>query len=79
MSAISSVELLRNLFKQPIVDIAKIQEWTNIKTRAGAQKVIDRFIDMGILVQRDPIKIYGRTYEYRAYLKLFESEEFEKS
>lgn len=71
-SATTAVEILRNLFKQPIVDVAKIQEWTKIKTRAGAQRVIDRFINMGILAQRDLSKNYGRTYEYRSYLQLFE-------
>ncbi|MDE3045230.1 MAG: Fic family protein [Verrucomicrobiota bacterium] len=71
-SASTAVDILRNLFKQPIVDVSLIQEWTNMKTRAGAQKVIDRFIDMGILIQRDPDKTYGRTYEYRSYLQLFE-------
>lgn len=71
-AATSALEILRNLFKQPIVDVSKVQEWTNIKTRAGAQKVIDRLIKLDILVQRDPTKVYGRTYEYRSYLQLFE-------
>lgn len=71
-AAITAVEVLRNLFRQPIVDVAKIQEWTKVKTRAGAQKVIDRLIEMEILVQRNPDKTYGRTYEYRSYLQLFE-------
>lgn len=71
-AASTAVEVLRNLFKQPIVDVSKIQAWTKMKTRAGAQKVIDRFIDLGILVPRDPQKTYGRTYEYRSYLQIFE-------
>ncbi len=33
---------------------------------------IDRLINAGILTQRDPHKTYGRTYEYRSYLQLFE-------
>jgi Fic family protein len=71
-AANTAVEVLRNLFRQPIIDASKIQEWTKVKTRAGAQKIIDRFIDLGILIQRDPKKTYGRTYEYRSYLQLFE-------
>lgn len=71
-AAETAVEVLRNLFRQPIIDVAKILEWTNIKTRTGAQKVIDRFIEMDILIQRNPKKTYGRTYEYRSYLRLFE-------
>ncbi len=73
-SAATAVEVLRNLFRQPIVDVAKIQEWTKGKTRAGAQKIIERLIDLEILAQRDPTKTYGRTYEYRSYLQLFERE-----
>jgi Fic family protein len=71
-AATTAIEVLRNLFRQPIVDVTKIQEWAKVKTRAGAQKIIDRLIKMDILIQRDPQKTYGRTYEYRAYLQLFE-------
>src|SRR6185312_5257664 len=69
-AAETSVEVHRYLFKQPIVDIKTIQKWTKF-TKAGAQKVIDRFVDLGILFQRDLKKTYGRTYVYRSYLSLF--------
>jgi len=36
----STLHVLRHLYGQPIVDIAKIQEWTGF-TRAGSQKVIE--------------------------------------
>lgn len=75
ISATTAVEVLRNLFRQPIVDVSKIQKWTKVKTRAGAQKIIDRLIDLEILIQRDPKKTYGRTYEYRTYLQLFQKDE----
>lgn len=71
-AATTAVDVLRNLFGQPIVDVARIQKWTNTKTRAGAQKIIDRLINADILIQRDPHKTYGRTYEYHSYLRLFE-------
>lgn len=70
-SAAMSIEILRHLYRQPIVDVAKIQEWTGVKTRAGAQLIINRFVKLDILVQRNPEKNYGRTYEYRSYLELF--------
>ena len=35
-----------------------------VKTRAGAQKIIDRLIELEILIQRDPKITYARTYEY---------------
>ncbi|MFA6119246.1 MAG: Fic family protein [Parachlamydiales bacterium] len=74
-SSLNALEVLKNLFHQPIVDISKIQEWTKTKTRSGGQKIIDRFINLGILVQRDPKKTYGRTYEYRSYIQAFENSE----
>jgi Fic family protein len=70
-AAAIGIEVLRNLYKQPIVDVATIQKWTKF-TRAGAQKVIDRFIQLKILVIRDASITYGRTYEYRSYLQLFQ-------
>lgn len=72
IAAETAVIVLRNLFGQPIVDVAKIQKWTGVKTRAGAQKIIDRLIQTKILVQRNPHKTYGRTYEYHSYIQLFE-------
>lgn len=69
-AASTSVEVLRHLFRQPIVNVKMIQKWTHF-SKAGAQRVIDRLIDLGILYQRTPPKTYGRTYEYRSYLSLF--------
>lgn len=66
-----AVEVLRQLYRQPIVNVNSIQRWTQTSTRAGAQKVIDRLIKLEILVQRDPKKTYGRSYVYQSYLKLF--------
>lgn len=72
-AAETTLEVLRHLYKQPIVDIATIQKWTKF-TRSGAQKVIDRLIQLDILVLRDPAKTYGRIYEYQRYLHLFQNE-----
>jgi len=74
-AASTAVEILRNLFRQPIIDTTKIQEWTNVKTRAGAKKIIDRFIDLGILTPRNPMQTYRKLYEYHAYLQLFQADE----
>jgi Fic family protein len=71
IAAASAVEIVRKLYAQPIVDVAKIQDWTGF-TRLGAQKVINRLVDLGILVQRNPHQTYARTYEYRSYLQLFQ-------
>jgi Fic family protein len=73
-AASSAVRVLRELYKQPIVDVAKIQEWVKAKSRGGAQNIIDRLIELDILKNRYPKKAYGRTYEYYHYLKIFQEE-----
>lgn len=74
-AASTAVEVLRNLFRQPIVDTTKIQEWSHVKTRGGAKKIIDRFIDLGILTPRNQEQTYRKLYEYQAYLRLFQSDD----
>jgi len=66
----SAVLVLPQLYKMPIVNVAKIQEWTGF-TRAGAQNVIDRFVDIGILRDRDPQKTYDKSYIYQKYVDVF--------
>ena len=62
--------VLPKLYGQPIVNVATIQEWTKF-TRAGAQRVIDRFIEMKILRPKDQDKKYGQSYVYEKYLNIF--------
>lgn len=69
-AAKSASLILPKLFGQPIVDVATIQNWTGF-TRAGAQTVIDRFIDMKILHPKDKDKKYGQTYIYKEYVNIF--------
>lgn len=66
----SAVKILPNLFQMPIVNVAKIQEWTGF-SRQGAQKVIDRFVKLGILSQKDESQKYGRSFAYKKYLDIF--------
>ncbi len=70
-AADSAIAVMPELFKLPIVNVAVIQEWTGF-TRQGAQKVIDRFVDLGILEQKDETKTYGRSFIYRRYVDIFE-------
>jgi Fic family protein len=72
VSATTAAEVLRHLYRQPIIDVAAVQKWTKMSTRHGAQKVIERLITLKILTQRDPLKTYRRSYEYQSYLKLFQ-------
>jgi Fic family protein len=66
----SADKVLPELYRLPIVNVALIQEWTGF-TRQGAQNVIDRFMDLGILEQKDLNKTYGRSYIYNKYLEIF--------
>ncbi len=62
--------ILTNLYGQPIVNVAVVQKWTGF-TRAGAQRVIDRFVGLNILVPRDKDKKYGQSYIYKKYVDIF--------
>ena len=66
----SATMILPKLYGQPIVNVPIIREWTGF-TRAGAQHVINRFVDMEILIPKDQDKKYGQSYVYKKYLDLF--------
>lgn len=66
----SAVDILSQLFRLPIVNVNNIQQWTKF-TRAGANKVIERFIELKILELKDENKVYGRSFIYRRYVDIF--------
>jgi len=66
----SAIKVLPNLYGQPIVNVALVQKWTGF-TRAGAQTVIDRFVDMNILKPKNKDKKYGQSYIYEEYVDIF--------
>ncbi|KKQ21231.1 MAG: Filamentation induced by cAMP protein Fic [Candidatus Nomurabacteria bacterium GW2011_GWA1_37_20] len=69
-SSKSAIEVLPKLFALPIVDTSIIQKWTGF-TRNGSQKLIDRFVDLGILSLRDVNKKYNKSYIYKNYVDIF--------
>lgn len=69
-AAESAMPVLRKLYTQPIVNSNIMQSWTGY-TWKWAQKVIDRFIDLGILVPKDLDKKYGQSYMYKKYVDIF--------
>ena len=69
-SSESATLVLPKLYEQPIVNVATIQKWTGF-SRVGAQSVINRFIEMGILTPKDKDKKYGQSYIYKKYLDIF--------
>ena len=66
----SAVQILPRLYGQPIINVSTIQKWIGF-TRAGAQTVINRFMEQGILIPRDKGKKYGQSYVYKEYLDIF--------
>lgn len=66
----SGVLVMRKLYAQPIVTTRSIMEWTGF-SRTGAQKVIDRFVTLGILEPRDEKETYDKSYVYKKYLNIF--------
>jgi Fic family protein len=62
--------ILPKLYGQPVVNVALIRKWTGF-TRAGAQRVIDRFIDINILIPKDENEKYAQKYIYKKYLDIF--------
>jgi Fic family protein len=66
--------LLKNLYKLPIINVRKIQEVTGL-SREAANRLVDRFVKLGILSPKDKQKKYGRLFVYREYLGLFDEKE----
>jgi len=66
----SGVLVLSRLYAEPIITTRTVMKWTDF-TRAGAQKVIDRFISLGILNPREQKGTYDRSYIYRKYMDIF--------
>jgi len=71
-SSENALIILQKLFSSPIVTVSIIQKWTGIKTRTGAQNIINRFIAVDVLEIKDENKKYGKTYIYKKYIDIFE-------
>lgn len=69
-SSKSAIAVLPKLFALPIVDVATIQKWTGF-SRNGAQKLVDRFVDLGILYLRNVNIKYNKSYIYKDYVHIF--------
>lgn len=68
-SSESAVLVLPKLYQLPIVTTRNVREWTGF-TRAGAQRVIDRFVELGILVPRAEESTL-QSYIYKDYVEIF--------
>jgi Fic family protein len=66
-----AVEVIRQLYKDPIVSSTTVQEWIG-QTKQGTLKFIDRLIDVGILeLHRKGEGIRPSLYAHKEYLKIF--------
>jgi Fic family protein len=69
-AAKSSIGVIHELYKLPIVNVNTIQKWTGF-SRAGAQKTIERFVELDILEQKHQTKTYRRSFIYKRYVDIF--------
>lgn len=69
----NGLTVLRGLYKLPIVNVRKVEEWTGL-SRPAANTLVSELVRIGILVQRDRLTTYGRDFEYKKYLELFTNE-----
>jgi Fic family protein len=70
-AAESAVVVLPRLYGQPVVNVPLIQNWVGFN-RGAAKTVINRFIDLGILIPKDKDKKYGQSYIYKTYTDIFQ-------
>lgn len=68
--AASGVKLLQYLYAHPLVTTTKVAEGMNF-SRAGAGKLIERFVNLEILVPLNETANYGKTYYYKSYVSIF--------
>jgi len=65
----SGILVLSHLFREPVVTATTIMKWTRF-SRAGALKLLDRFVTLGIL---ESVQSQGqeRSFVYRRYIDVF--------
>lgn len=66
----SAAVLLPELYKLPVVTVGNVEKITGF-TRAGAQKLIDRFVEIKILYPKEQEKKYAQSYIYKDYIDIF--------
>jgi len=66
----SGIKLLNYLYRSPIVTSSTVSKELEFSWN-GAQKVIERFIDLWILYPYNESEKYGKRYIYQAYVDMF--------
>jgi len=70
----NAIILLKNLYRIPIINVRKIEEIADL-SREAANRLVKRFVKLGILFPKDKQVKYGRLFVYKDYLNLFEEKE----
>lgn len=70
----NAVVLLKNLYRLPITNVRKIEETAGL-SREASNRLVKRFVKLGILFPKDKHVKYGRLFVYKNYLNLFEEKE----
>ena len=65
----SGVLVLSRLFREPVVTATSVMKWTSF-SRAGALKLLDRFVGLGIL-EMPPTEGQEKSFIYRQYIDVF--------
>lgn len=74
----TALKLLKGLYKNPIVDVARVEGITEL-SRPAANALVKKFVDMDILRQvEDAPSNYGRLFAYTEYLVLFNEPEIRR-
>jgi len=68
----NAIKLLKNLYKLPIINVKKVEEFTGL-SREGANRLVKKFVELDLLVPKEKEKKYGRIFIYKEYLRLFEN------
>jgi len=68
--ATSGILFLQHLFKHPLASNSIVVDKMKF-TRAGAGKLIDRFVELKILKPLDETAKYGKTFIYKNYVSIF--------
>ena len=66
----NAIVLLKHLYTLPIINVRKIQEFTGL-SREAANRLLRRFVSLGLLHPKEKGKKYGRIFIYKEYLNLF--------
>ena len=68
----NAIKLLKNLYKLPVINVKKVEEFTGL-SREGANRLVKKFVELDLLVPKEKEKKYRRIFIYKEYLRLFEN------